>query len=118
MARHNELGKTGEDFAAKHLLAKGHRIIARNYRFQKAEVDIVSQIGSTIVFTEVKTRSSLLFGYPEQWVTKKKKTMLQQAMEEYIRANQLTEEARFDIIAIVSSSNGTEIHHIEDAFYH
>ena len=58
MALHNDLGKRGEEIAADYLISKGHAILARNYRCEKSEVDIISVIGGTIVFTEVKTRRS------------------------------------------------------------
>jgi putative endonuclease len=118
MAIHNELGRKGEDMAAAYLLKKGHRIICRNYRQAKAEVDIISIIAGTIVFTEVKTRSSHSFGLPEEAIHIKKKQMLREAMEYYLIENKIKEEARFDIISIVANATGADIYHIEDAFYH
>ena len=118
MATHNDLGKTGEDIAAEYLLNKGHRILARNYRYAKAEVDIISVYSDTIIFTEVKTRSTDKFGYPEETVNAKKKEMLREAMDHYLVKNNIKEEARFDIISIVINPQGTDVHHIEDAFYH
>jgi putative endonuclease len=118
MATHNELGKRGEDIGAEYLISKGHTIIARNYRSGKAEVDIISLIAGTFVFTEVKTRSTISFGYPEESIKTKKKEMLREAMESYLIENKIKEEARFDIISIVIHAHGTEVHHIEDAFYH
>lgn len=118
MAKHHELGKRGEDIAADHLIKKGHQIIARNFRYEKAEVDIISKCGDMIVFTEVKTRSTERFGYPEQAVNKKKQEMLRTAMDFYLSENNIKEEARFDIISIVITDSGSDIHHIEDAFYH
>ena len=118
MATHNDLGKAGEDIAVEYLLNKGHRILARNYRYAKAEVDIISVYSDTIIFTEVKTRSTDKFGYPEESVNAKKKEMLREAMDHYLTENNIKEEARFDIISIVINPQGTDVHHIEDAFYH
>jgi putative endonuclease len=118
MAAHNELGKRGEDLAVNHLISIGHLIIARNYRYQKAEIDIISMIGSTIVFTEVKSRHTDKHGYPEMGVSEKKKQLLRDTMEYYLIENKIKEEARFDVIAIVLNDNKADIHHIEDAFYH
>ena len=118
MATHNELGKQGEDLAADFLINKGHRIIARNYRQERAEVDIISSCSGMVIFTEVKTRSTDHYGYPEVSVTAKKKEMLRNAMDHYLFENNIKEEARFDIISIVMKGNSVEIHHIEDAFYH
>ena len=118
MATHNDLGKKGEDIAIECLLKKGHRIIARNYRYEKAEVDIISSYDDMIIFTEVKTRSTASYGYPEESVKAKKKEKLREAMDHYLGENKIKEESRFDIISIVINNKGTEVHHIEDAFYH
>ncbi len=118
MARHNELGKLGEDIAATYLTGKGHTILIRNYRHEKSEVDIISRIGDTIVFTEVKTRTSDAFGYPEDAVSPRKQAQLKLAMEQYVLEHNITSEPRFDIISIITTASQTDIHHIEDAFYH
>jgi putative endonuclease len=118
MATHNDLGKKGEDIAIEYLLKKGHHIIARNYRHEKAEVDIISSHQATIIFTEVKARSTDRYGYPEEAVNAKKKEKLREAMDHYLTENDIKEESRFDIISIVINKSGTEVHHIEDAFYH
>jgi putative endonuclease len=118
MAIHNELGKQGERLAVDYLIKKGHEIIVLNYRHEKAEVDIISNHAGTIVFTEVKTRSTDRYGYPEGAVNSKKQEMLREAMEHYLAENNIKDEARFDIISIVINGNGEDIHHIEDAFYH
>lgn len=116
MALHNLLGKQGEDAAVRFLEAKGHTILSRNYRHGKAEVDIVSQIGSCIVFTEVKTRSKSSFGQPEEFVSRKKQKLICFAAEEYLQVLAKPVEARFDILAISRAGNCFEIFHIEDAF--
>ena len=118
MASHNDLGKKGEDIAIDYLLKKEHAIIARNYRHEKAEVDIISVHSGTIIFTEVKTRSTERYGYPEESVGAKKKEMLRLAMDFYLSENHIKEESRFDVISIVINGSNTEVHHIEDAFYH
>ena len=118
MASHNDLGKQGEDAAVEYLLNKGHTIIIRNYRYQKAEVDIISNHQGLTIFTEVKTRSTDKFGYPEEAIGVKKKDLLRQAMEFYLTENNIQEETRFDIISIVIIKGKVDIHHIEDAFYH
>ena len=117
MAKHNQLGKEGEDAATNFLLKKGHKILVRNYRFKKAEVDIISKEKDTVVFTEVKLRSAKIFGLPEEFVTRKKKLLMKQAAEEFI--NQLGQETeiRFDIISVLKNKSNFEIVHIEDAFF-
>lgn len=118
MAIHNDLGVRGENMAVAYLIKKGHKILARNFRHEKAEVDIISDHAGTIVFTEVKTRSTDRYGYPEVAVNAKKREVLRGAMEHYLTQNNIKGEARFDIISIVINDNETDIHLIEDAFYH
>ena len=61
MAEHNDLGKQGEELAIDHLLKSGFRIIERNYRFRKAEIDIIAQKEGLLIAVEVKTRSTAFF---------------------------------------------------------
>ncbi|QHI37863.1 hypothetical protein IMCC3317_32460 [Kordia antarctica] len=118
MAAHNDLGNEGEKLAVKHLLAHGYAILETNYRFQKAEVDVIAQKAETLAVVEVKTRTSAHFGNPEDFVTPKKIKLLVKAIDTYVNDNDLNVEVRFDIIAIVLDKNKTTINHIEDAFYH
>ncbi|WP_055434710.1 YraN family protein [Lacinutrix algicola] len=118
MAQHNELGKKGEQLAVDFLLQKGYEILERNYRFQKAEVDIIAQIKDTLAIVEVKTRSSTDFGNPQDFVKPKQIQNLVKAVDEFVTANKLDVEVRFDIIAIVKENKEFKIEHLEDAFYH
>lgn len=116
MATHNELGKKGEQLAVDFLLDKGYAIIEKNYRFHKAEIDIIVQKESVLVVVEVKTRSTSYFGNPEEFVNPKKIKLLTMAIDDYVIKNDLDVEVRFDIIAIVKQNNKFVIEHIEDAF--
>lgn len=118
MAQHNELGKKGEEEAVIYLEKKGYDIIETNYTFQKAEIDIIAKLGNILAIVEVKTRSSLDFGLPQDFVKPKKIQLLVKAVNEYVIANDLDVEVRFDIIAIHQNGNTADIEHIEDAFYH
>lgn len=118
MAKHNELGEKGEQLAVDFLLKKGYNIIERNYRFQKAEVDIIAEIKDTLAIVEVKTRSSINFGNPQDFLKPKQIQRIVKAVDEYITTNGLDVEVRFDIIAIVKAGNSFKIEHLEDAFYH
>lgn len=118
MAQHNELGKKGEQLAIDYLLKNGYEIVERNYRFDKAEVDIIAQKNSILAIVEVKTRSSIDFGNPQDFVKPKQIQRLIKAVDEYITVNNLDVEARFDIIAIVKENNNFNIEHLENAFYH
>lgn len=118
MASHNDLGIEGEKLAVSHLKTKGYTILETNYRFQKAEVDIIAQKQDVLAVVEVKTRTSADFGNPEEFITKKKIKLLVKAIDHYIDENDLDVEVRFDAIAILIQKNKTEINHIKDAFYH
>ncbi|MAK35070.1 MAG: YraN family protein [Flavobacteriaceae bacterium] len=119
MAVHNDLGKLGEVLAATFLQREGYAILERNWRFQKAEIDIIAQKDvDTIVFVEVKTRNSAFFGDPQSFVTPSKVKLLVKAANEYLISNQLEAEARFDIIAVLKNSKEERMEHFKNAFYH
>ncbi len=118
MAKHNELGKKGEQLAVDFLLKKGYDIMERNYRFDKAEVDIIARQKDTLAIIEVKTRSTADFGNPQDFVKPKQIQRLVKAVDEYVNVNDLDVEVRFDIIAIVKQDKAFNIEHLEDAFYH
>lgn len=118
MAFHNDIGTKGEDAAASFLEQNGHTILVRNYRHAKAEVDIISKDKNAIVFTEVKTRASESFGYPEESVNKKKRSLLKQAAEEYMYQHKLDADIRFDIISIIHTGTDFKVQHFKDAFFH
>jgi putative endonuclease len=117
MAEHNELGKVGEDLALSALLKKGFTLKERNYRFLKAEIDLVMHHGNDLVFVEVKTRQTAEIGEPYMAVTRSKQRQLIKAAHHYIVSKDLDVNARFDIVSIVHNSYRTVIEHIEDAFY-
>lgn len=116
MAAHNELGKKGEELAVVYLLKKGYTILDRNWRYQKAEVDIIAQKEEILAVVEVKTRSSTDFGNPQDFVKPKKIKLLVTAIDEYVISKNLNVEVRFDIIAIVKTNQKFDLEHIEDAF--
>ncbi|MBP8157373.1 MAG: YraN family protein [Flavobacterium sp.] len=118
MAQHNELGKFGEELAVDFLQQNGYAILETNWTFQKAEIDIIAQKENTLVVVEVKTRSSIEFGLPQDFVKPKKIQLLVKAVNEYVISNDLDSNIRFDIIAIYKEENKYKIEHLEDAFYH
>ena len=118
MAEHNELGEKGEKLAIDFLLKNDYKILETNYRYIKAEVDIIAQKGETLVVVEVKTRSTDYFGNPQDFVNPKKIKLLLSAIDYYVVEKDLDVEVRFDIIAIIHQKNKTKIEHLEDAFLH
>lgn len=117
MRREQELGKAGEDFAAAMLEQKGYRILERNYRFKRAEVDIIAQHGRHMIFVEVKARSGLHYGYPEASINKKKVNLLARAASHYTYVQQFEGFIRFDVVALEWKNGNWECLHIEDAFF-
>ncbi|SDX60657.1 putative endonuclease [Lutibacter oricola] len=118
MATHNELGEKGEQLAVEFLQKKGYKILERNWRFKKAEVDIIALKDDILIPVEVKTRTSNYFGNPQDFVNQKKIQLLVEAINEYIISKDLDVEVRFDIVAIIQNKNITKIEHLEDAFLH
>jgi putative endonuclease len=115
--KHNQqFGQLGEDIAAGYLERKGYKILKRNYRFGKVELDIVCEYKGEVVFVEVKTRTSDVMAYPERAVGKSKQRNIRLAAEEFMEEHNLRCSARFDILAVVKGEK-FEIEHIEDAFY-
>lgn len=118
MAAHNILGETGELLAANYLKTKGFTILATNFRYKRAEIDLIACNEEILVFAEIKTRSSDKFGFPEEFVSNRKIELFLTAAEEFIETHNWQKDIRFDIIAITASLNGKfNIHHIEDAFH-
>ena len=108
----------GETLAADFLSGKGLTIIHRNWRYKRAEIDLIAKDGSTLVFVEVKVRDSISFGRPEQMVTSIKQRLLIDAAMAYMRSIHFEWEIRFDIVAITGNPDRKhEILHIKDAFF-
>jgi putative endonuclease len=118
MAAHNELGKLGEELAVDYLTKNGYSILETNWTFQKAEIDIIAQKEDILAIVEVKTRSSLEFGLPQDFVKPKKIQLLVKAVDAYVIERDLDIEVRFDIIAINKEDKSFAIEHLIDAFYH
>ena len=112
-----QLGKKGEDAASHFLAQKGYKILKRNYRAGRAEIDIIAQDGNTVVFVEVKTRETDKYGDPEEAVSKAKQKMLTEGAEAYLDTLEEPQESRYDIVSVIINQYKTEITHLEDAFW-
>lgn len=118
MAQHNDLGRRGEVLAAQFLVDKGYEILDENWVHGKAEVDLIAYLNRQIVFVEVKTRTSVSFGMPEDFVSNAKQKQMELAANEYIELMNHQGEIRFDIISILfDKQDKFTIKHIEDAFW-
>ncbi|MGJ8683138.1 MAG: YraN family protein [Nonlabens sp.] len=119
MADHNELGKEGEKIAVAYLLKHGYEILTTNYTYLKGEIDIIAQKGNTIVIVEVKTRSTPDFGDPQDFLKPAQIKRLVTTADHYIQHHGNDDaEARFDIVAIIKNKAGTQIEHLQNAFFH
>lgn len=112
-----ESGNLGEQAAARYLQDCGYQILAVNWRFKRWEVDIIAKNGDILVFVEVKTRSSLAFGHPDEFVDDKKRENLRYLAEAYLRYSKHEGEIRFDIVSVYKKEK-LELRHIKDAFWH
>jgi len=110
-------GKKGEDLACDFLTNLGYKIVARNYRFKRSEIDVICKGSDVLIFVEVKTRSSRNFGEPESFVSASQQKAINRAAEGYLSESDWSGDIRFDIISIVKSNHEEEVFHIKDAFY-
>ena len=118
MGKHNEFGKLGEEKAAVFLQQKGYAIRARNYRYLKAEIDIIAQKGNILAVVEVKSRSAPFLGKLSDSVNQKKMKLLVMAADHFVNERHLDVEVRFDLITVLQKGNKLEVQHTQDAFYH
>ncbi|WP_405399680.1 YraN family protein [Maribacter sp. Asnod2-G09] len=118
MGKHNEFGKEGEQIAVDYLKKNGYAIIYKNYRYLKAEIDIIAKKGDVLAIVEVRSRSSDFIQNIAETVTPKKIKLLVMAADHYVTDNNLDVEVRFDIITILKNKSQFELEHLESAFYH
>jgi putative endonuclease len=116
MAKHNEVGKAGEDAAVKYLEGKGFVIRHRNWRYKHWELDIVAYKDGEVRVIEVKTRSDDDFKEPIEAVNNSKRMRLMKATDAYVKYFNLDVPVYFDIITLVGSDGYYKIEHVENAF--
>lgn len=118
MGKNNEFGKKGEALAAQYLQQKGYVIVAQNYRFDRAEIDLIAEKENVLVIVEVKSRSSEFWGPIAETVDSVKIALLVKAANHYVVHEEKEKEIRFDIITVLRKGKDFEITHLEDAFHH
>ena len=112
-----ELGRKGEEVALRFLKKKGYKIIEKNYVCKMGEMDIIAREKDTLVFIEVKTRTSMAFGPPQLAVNSTKQMQLSKVALYFLKEKRLEDiKARFDVVAILLRPKGEEIELIKDAF--
>jgi putative endonuclease len=117
MGKHNVLGKLGEDIATNFLEKNNFKILERNWRYKRAELDIIAMDNKTMIFVEVKTRSDDRMGRPEEAVDTRKRGLMIKAAIAYMHISRHDWAIRFDIIGIVIKDDVPYIDHIQDAFF-
>jgi len=117
MGKHNETGARGEHMAEESLIARGYTLLHRNWRTAHKEVDLIALDGDMLVFIEIKTRSGLRFGFPEEAVSLAKQAHLRAAAEVFLDLYPQYTTVRFDVISILLRNGDIEeLLHLRDAF--
>lgn len=111
------LGQKGETLAVDHLEKTGFKILFRNWKWGKHEIDIIAENNDFIVFAEVKTRSDDFKMHPATAITRDKQRSIIWAADGYLKKYGIDKEARFDIITVIQSADSYKIDHIPGAFY-
>ena len=117
-----ELGELGESLARKMYEDKGFRVVVQNYRCKAGEIDLICVKGKLLVFCEVKSRQSLIFGIPVEAVDSNKVRRLRRVASWYLsqkmNINRLYDDfdMRFDVVEVVFVADEYEINQIENAF--
>lgn len=113
----HQLGKRGEDIAAKWLVKNGYSVLERRWRWRHMEIDIVASKEGLLVIVEVKSRSSATYAEPDETLSKYQQRCLFDITEHYMETKKTDMEVRYDLIMVIDHGDSHSIEHIEDAFY-
>ncbi len=115
MAKHNTLGKWGENIARDFLITQGYVIVTTNWRLGHYEIDIIATKGNRMIFVEVKTRTSQDYD-PLEAIDNRKKNHIIRSANIYLQELEFPYEAQYDIVTIVGDQHNYHLEHIPDAF--
>ncbi len=115
MLPQGSLGKWGEEYAVAYLRKKKYKILAQNYFTKFGEIDIIAQKGKKLVFVEVKTRASQLFGAPEEAVDYYKQQKIIRSSQKYLQEKKWEKDYQIDVIAIQKGPKKVFLKHIKNA---
>ena len=102
-----ELGRWGEQLAASHLESLGYKILERNWRCRRGEIDLVARAGEVLIFVEVKTRRGRDHGTPEEALTTAKVRRLLELGQRYLLEHDLEDvDWRVDMVAVELNQQG------------
>ena len=118
VAAKDDLGRSGEQLAVEHLVARGLVVLARNWRRREGELDVVATDGDTLVVCEVKTRSGVGFGLPVEAVTRPKAARIRRLAQQWLAESRARwVEVRFDVVAVLLvPGQAPQVEHYEGAF--
>lgn len=117
MSENIDIGRKGEKIAKEYLIHLGYEFKSANYRFQHLEIDLIFFDKDTLVFVEVKTRNTTIYGEPYEAVTLTKQKQIIRAANQYILQENLDMEVRFDIVSIILLENNKySLKHMIDSF--
>lgn len=118
MNKRQQLGQMGEDMAVRHLKNQGYTILKQRYRTAQGEIDIIATCHGTLIFIEVKTRTSTRYGLPSEAVTYRKQAKIRQTALAFLQAeNPRYHDLRFDVISLLIDNTGQHrLEHIKNAF--
>lgn len=117
MPERNKIGISGEVYGKEYLINKGYVILHCNWRSRRKEIDIIATKDDMLIIVEVKTRSSYLFGFPEESVGIKKQKSIKEVTADFIQMNPKYKFIRFDVLSIrMQGEQVKEIIHYENAF--
>ena len=111
------LGRRGEELAARHLAGRGYEIVARNWRCETGEIDLVTRDGDCLAFVEVRTRRGRALGTPEESITAAKQARLIDLAEAYVQMSDWPGHYRIDVVAVELDRRGRllRVEHYENA---
>ncbi len=119
MARHNNIGKAGEQAVKAYLIKKGYQFITQNWKSSHAEIDLIFKDRDILVFVEVKTRTNIHYGLPTEFLNEKQEKLIINASQRYMESINYDWEIRFDVVAVLVNDKleVKSLEHFEDVFY-
>ena len=121
MSHNSDIGNKGEEIAAEYLSNLGYIILERNWRYGRAEIDLIAKNEDILVFVEVKTRSSDAFGKPEEFISDRQQEFIFTAAQRYMEQIDYDWEIRFDSVSILVKEKfqwkDYELKHIKDVYH-
>jgi putative endonuclease len=116
MNTNRKIGEKGESLAESYLIKNGYQVVERNWRSGHKEIDLICTFEDLYIFVEVKTRTNVRQGLPEESISESKIRSVTEAAQVYLREKQY-KDIRFDVVSIILKQGDVELLHIKDAFY-